>query len=238
MTMTEVRLTKDDRPQEILFAAHLRDLSEQRRAITEAAAQRERLQGLEKLSALGTLLSRVAHELNNPLSTILAQSTLLVEKARDDDTRRRAERILGASERCSRILKSFMAMARQKPRPRTTVDSAEIIRDALELTAYGRRSAGIATTYNPPSNEPRVICDRDFVGQALSHLLVFAQARVMARAEDRRIDVTADTRDGFVVIEIADNGQRARAPGIAAVRPLRPDRSEWRRHRYRAAFGP
>jgi PAS domain S-box-containing protein len=201
MTVTEVRL-----PTGRVFASYLRDLSDQRRAIAEAAAQRERLQGLEKLSALGTLLSGVAHELNNPLSIILAQSTLLVEKARDDDTRRRAERIHGASERCSRILKSFMAMARQKPRPRLPLDCAAIIRDALELTAYGRRSAGIVTEPSLPLDGAQITCDRDIISQALSHLLVFAQARVMARAEERRIDVTAFTRDEFVVIEIADNG--------------------------------
>lgn len=201
MTMTEAVL-----PPERLFAAHLRDLTEHRAAVAEAAAQRERMQGLEKLSALGTLLSGVSHELNNPLSIILAQSTLLLEKARDPDIKRRAERIHGASERCSRILKSFMAMARQKPRAREPVAIADVIRDSLELTAYGRRSAGIETQVSVADGLGPVACDRDLIGQALSHLLVFAQGRLMATGGARTIAVQAAGRDGFVMIEVADNG--------------------------------
>jgi PAS domain S-box-containing protein len=201
MTMTEVAIGG-----ERMFAAHLRDMTEAHRAITEAAAQRERLAGLEKLSALGTLLGGVSHELNNPLSIILAQATLLLEKAREPDIKRRAERIHGAAERCSRILKSFMAMARQRGRAREAVAIGDVVRDALELTAYGRRSAGIETELSIGAGLGAVACDRDMVSQALAHLLVFAQARVSAAEGVRRISVTAAAGDGMVALEVADNG--------------------------------
>lgn len=201
MTMTEVAIGG-----ERLFAAHLRDMTEARRAVAEAAAQRERLAGLEKLSALGTLLGGVSHELNNPLSVILAQATLLLEKAREPDIKRRAERIHGAAERCSRILKSFMAMARQRPRAREAVAIGDVVRDALELTAYGRRSAGIETELAIGEGLGLVACDRDLVSQAIAHLLVFAQARLSAAEGARRIAVTGTARDGVVVVEVADNG--------------------------------
>lgn len=201
MTMTEVAL-----PSRRLVAAHIRDLTERHRAEAEAAAQRERLQGLEKLSALGTLLGGVSHELNNPLSIILAQSTLLLEKAREPDMKRRAERIHGAAERCARILKSFMAMARQKPRAPERLAIADLLRDALDLTAYGRRSAGIETGLSVPDGPGMVDVDRDLVGQAIAHLLVFAQGRLAATPGARRIDVAASLRDGFALVEVADNG--------------------------------
>lgn len=201
MTMIEARLGGQR-----LFAAHLRDLTEKRRLEAEATAQRERLLGLEKLSALGTLLSGVAHELNNPLAIILAQSTLLKEKAKEADVLRRAERIHGASERCARIVKSFMAMARQKPQRRTLHDINDIVRDSLELTGYGRRSAGIETRVTLRDNLPSVCTDRDLVSQALSHVLVFAQSRVMARDADRAIGIATQEREGFVMIEVTDNG--------------------------------
>jgi nitrogen-specific signal transduction histidine kinase len=208
MTMTEAAVpgTEAAVPGARLFAAHLRDLTERRRAEAEGAAQRERLQGLEKLSALGTLLGGVSHELNNPLSIILAQATLLLEKAREPDMKRRAERIHGAAERCARILKSFMAMARQKPRARERVAVADLLRDALDLTAYGRRSAGIETELAVPEEGGAVACDRDLIGQALAHLLVFAQGRLVAAQGARRIAVAASRRDGFAVVEVADNG--------------------------------
>ncbi|WP_088626247.1 PAS domain S-box protein [Oceanicola sp. 22II-s10i] len=201
MTITEARL-----PNRRLFAAHLRDLTERRAAAAAAEEQRRRLEGLEKLSALGTLLGGVAHELNNPLAVILAQSTLLAEKARDPETARRAERIHNASERCARILKSFMAMARQRPTQRARTDAAEILRDALDLTAYGRRSVGIETLAPAPVGPLPVDVDHDLVAQSLAHVLVFLQARIGAGQGLRQIRAETHLRDGFAMIELADTG--------------------------------
>lgn len=201
MTITEARL-----PDRRLFAAHLRDLTDLRRREAEAAAQRARLEGLEKLSALGTLLGGVAHELNNPLAVILAQATLLSEKARDPDTARRAERIHAASERCARILRSFMAMARQRPAQRVRADAAEVLRDALDLTAYGRRSVGIETLAPEAPCPLPVEVDRDLVAQALAHVLVFLQARIATGPGPRRIRAEARARDGFAVLDLGDSG--------------------------------
>ena len=97
-------------------------------------------------------------------------------------------------------------MARQKPRAREPVSIADVIRDSLELTAYGRRSAGIDTQVSVADGLGPVECDRDLIGQALSHLLVFAQGRLMATGGARAISVSAVGRDGFVMVEVSDNG--------------------------------
>ena len=82
---------------EFIAAPGLHDMTEWRR-------MENSLHQNEKLAALGSLLAGVAHELNNPLAVVLAQSTLMKEKAADPATVSRAEKICNAAMRCARIL--------------------------------------------------------------------------------------------------------------------------------------
>ncbi len=191
-----------------LFVSHLRDMTEAKRLDREMRDGRERLHQVEKLSAMGSLLAGVAHELNNPLAIAVAQSTLLVERAESPDVRNRAERIRAAADRCGRIVKSFLAMARQKPPHREAMDLAEAVEAALEVVGYGLRSAGIQISRDlaglPPING-----DRDLLGQVFSNLLINAQQVLTTRTLPRRIDIRGWVEGEFVVLQIADNG-----PGV------------------------
>ena len=84
------------------FTANIRDLSQKQLAAAEIDRHREALNQTEKLAAFGSLLAGVAHELNNPLSIVLGQATMLreeVEGASQGSVAYRAERIEKAAER-------------------------------------------------------------------------------------------------------------------------------------------
>ena len=121
----------------------LLDLTDKQAAEIEIERQREMIYQSEKLGALGALLAGVAHELNNPLSVVVAQATLLQELAPDAKTATRGEKIRLAAERCARIVKTFLAMARQKPPSRSAVDLNQVVAAAIELLGYSLRTAGI-----------------------------------------------------------------------------------------------
>jgi PAS domain S-box-containing protein len=204
LTITEVQL-----PDRRLFTAHLRDLTGPKAAAAEIEAQRGRIHQIEKLSAMGSLLAGVAHELNTPLAILLAQAALLKEKAPTDDVKKRAERIHAAAERSGRIVKSFVAMARQKPPQREPTDLHEVIRASAEITAYGRRSAGIELHLDLSPTPPVISADRDLLGQVVANLLLNAHQVLLDRAPPRAIWLATRLIPEGVEVTVADNG-----PGV------------------------
>ena len=210
LTVTEV--SQNDRR---LFTSHIRDLREAKRLSKEIEEGRNRLHQVEKLTAMGSLLASVAHELNNPLAIVIAQTTLLVDKAGDDDTRRRAERIRAAAERCGRIVKSFLAMARQKPPQREPLGVEEVVRSSLEMVGYGLRSAGIDVEVSFEAALPPILADRDLISQVISNLIINAQQALMERPLPRRIEIDGRREGDRVVLRLADNGPGV-PPEIAA----------------------
>ena len=113
LTITEVQV-----PGRRLFTANLRDLTEARQAEAELARSRETMHRNEKLAAFANLLAGVAHELNNPLAIVIGNAQMLRSDAIDAqvDPRivARAETIQLAAERCGRIVRTFLAMARSQ----------------------------------------------------------------------------------------------------------------------------
>lgn len=205
LTVTEVK-----QPGRRLFTAHLRDLSEPKRAAEELRLQRERLHQVEKLSAMGSLLAGVAHELNNPLAVVVAQATLLSEKAGDAATKDRAKRLHAAAERCGRIVKSFLAMARQKQGQREILDLNTVVAASLEMLSYGLRSAAIAVTMTLDPQLRPIEADRDLISQVVANLIINAQQALTDRAAPRRLELTTGNLANMVLLTVSDNG-----PGIS-----------------------
>jgi two-component system NtrC family sensor kinase len=193
-----------------LFTAHVRDLTQQKEAELEIGRQRDRLYQSEKMSALGSLLAGVAHELNNPLSIVVGQA-LLLEEDGGGELAQRAARIRTAAERCGRIVKSFLAMARQRGPERKSVDLNQIVRAALELVGYGIRSAGIKVTADLAADLPMFSADPDQLSQVVTNLILNAQHALKDMAQPRRLSVRTYYKPAHAQLRlvISDNG-----PGI------------------------
>ncbi|WP_159718912.1 PAS domain S-box protein [Geminicoccus flavidas] len=182
------------------------DLTDQKRLEGEMERQREALYQSEKLTAMGSLLAGVAHELNNPLSVVLGQADILMEEATDSSIRRRAERIQRSADRCARIVRTFLAIARQKSRDRRLVAVADVVQSAIDLAAYGFRADGVLVECRVAPDLPGVLADEDQFHQVVTNLLVNAQQALRERDAPRLLTISAVAEGSQVVLRVEDNG--------------------------------
>ena len=186
------------------------DLTERKKAEAQIAQQQEALQQSEKMAALGGLLAGVAHELNNPLSVVVGQATLLMEGSPEPKVAGRAEKIFKAADRCSRIVKSFLALARRKPPERKPIDLNQIARSSLELLGYQLRNGEVDIQSHLDAALPQVTGDGDQLTQVITNLLLNAVQAMEGWKGQHRITVRSFIdNDNDVVLSIADTG-----PGI------------------------
>jgi PAS domain S-box-containing protein len=202
LTISEVRL-----PERRLFTAHLRDLTPARAADAEIQRQREALHQSEKMATFGSLLAGVAHELNNPLSIVLGNAQLLAEEAEGSALAERAQRVQAAAERCGRIVRSFLAMARQRKTEARSVTVQGLVDTALHLLGYSMRTSGVRVNQDIAADLPAVLCDPDQIQQVLSNLLINARQVLEERPQPRHVRLSARADAESVRLEVADNGR-------------------------------
>ncbi len=196
--------------------AAINDLSEQLRAAEVIDRQRDALRQSEKLSAMGSLLAGVAHELNNPLSIVLGRAGLLEEKAAGSALAPDAHSIREAAERCGRIVRTFLNMARSRPPQRSAVSLNDLAAAAADLMQYSLRTHGITLELQLDPALPAVQADPDQIGQVVLNLVVNAQQALTSVTGVRRltlatgVEAAAGSAPGHVWMRAADTG-----PGVA-----------------------
>jgi PAS domain S-box-containing protein len=203
----EMVLWRTDVGGESFFTASINDLSERRRAQATIEQQREALRQGEKLSAMGGLLAGVAHELNNPLAIVMGRASLLQETCREPALAADLQRIHDAAERCGRIVRTFLNMARSRPVQRAPVVLNELIHAALELLSYGLRSHGVQVDLALSPDLPSAQADADQLGQILLNLIVNAQQALAHTPAPRCLRISSG-------VEPARDGQGARQPRV------------------------
>jgi signal transduction histidine kinase len=191
--------------------ALMRDVSERKRLEDQARDLYHQLLQAEKLAALGQTISGVAHELNNPLATILTCAERLAQRDLDDQTRRGLDTILGESERAARIVRNLLTFARKRHTTRAMVDLNQVVRETLALRAYDQRVSNISIIEALAAGLPQVFADPHQVQQVLLNLIINAeQAMLAAKGRGTLVLHTWHNLEReSVVLEVSDDG-----PGV------------------------
>ncbi len=193
---------------EEVIVSSTRDVTEYLNLQAELQHQREIAHQNEKLSAMGELLAGVAHELNNPLSVVVGYSLMLQEKLDDPVHKKRIERIGQSAERCARIVKTFLAMARQRPAILEQCSLNDVVEMAFDLAGYDARAKGTRIVFDLDSTLPMVDADSDQLVQVFSNLITNATHALSDKRHEGVLTLKTyfDEKLQLVVAEVVDNG--------------------------------
>ena len=178
------------------------------RNLTERRRLEEQLLQAEKLSAIGQLVAGVAHELNNPLTSISGYTQLLLrEKGLNETAREDLTHIHTQAERAARIVQNLLVFAREHKPERRQIDLNDVLRDTLALRAYQLRVDNIHITLEFTSNLPHTIADPFQLQQVVLNLINNAHQAMVERGGVNRLTL----RTALSNRETSDGGSGAPA---------------------------
>ncbi len=175
------------------------------RELKEAQAQ---LLESQKLAAIGQLGAGVAHEINNPLTGILGQAQLLLEKKGEADPEASSlRRIEELARRSREITQNLLRFSQQRAEPDfQRLDLDTVVREALSLAEGQIRDAGVPMEVALGGNVPPVRGDAGHLSQVVLNLLANARAACAGRP-GARIVVSTGAAEGQAWFEVKDTGK-------------------------------
>ena len=192
-----------------LAAANRRSMA----AIVQLKTTQAQLVQAEKLSAIGQLVAGVAHELNNPLTSVIGYAQLLEEEVRSgasQDTEALTSdlrRIADESERAARIVRNLLAFARRQAAEREPHDLSDLFARTVALREYALRTMGIEVAKEFASDLPHAVVDASQVQQALLNLILNAEQAMRGRDVRRlRVGARFDEAAGAIELFASDTG--------------------------------
>jgi PAS domain S-box-containing protein len=178
--------------------------------ITEQKQQNERLIMTDRLACIGELASGAAHELNNPLASIIGFSQLLMEKEAPDDIREDLKIINSEAQRAAIVTNNLLAFARKHAPMKQPNQINNIIEDVLELRAREHELNHIDVESHLAPNLPEVLVDYFQMQQVFMNIIINAEYFITKAHNGGSLTITTQKENSTVRISIADDG-----PGIS-----------------------
>ncbi len=200
---------------EVLTAAYLSKAGQPEivgvsRDVTERRRLQERLLVTDRLASIGELASGMAHELNNPLTSVIGFSELLLEEKIPEGVRADVQFIHSEAQRTAEIIRNMLTFARKHPAVKQPINLNDVLRKVLELRAYEHKISNIETSLRLADDLPEIQADYFQLQQVFLNIVINAEYFMKEIHGQGALKIVSERADNKVRVSIADDG-----PGIA-----------------------
>jgi signal transduction histidine kinase len=170
----------------------------------------EQLIMTDRLASIGELASGIAHELNNPLTSVIGFSQLLLEGDVPADMKEDLGTVYSEAQRAAVIVKNLLTFARKHAPVKQLCQINTVIEDVLRLRAYEQKVNNIEIEKRLGSNLPEIMIDNFQMQQVFLNIVVNGEFAMLESHHRGKLTITTKKYDNFIKITITDDG-----PGIA-----------------------
>ncbi len=163
----------------------------------------------ERLAAMGAMIGGVAHELNNPLTSILGVSELLQDSETNETARKQLAMLQQQARRAADIVQNLTYFSRPPAPGKSSINLVEVVERTLNLHAYSLRKNNITVDFLKEPGVPRALGDPHQLMQVFLNLIVNAEQAIREAREKGTLRIRLGRTDNSVWVSFHDDG-----PGI------------------------
>jgi len=175
------------------------------RDITDKKRLEEQLLQAEKLSSLGEILSGVAHELNNPMTSIIGNVDLLFKKTIPDYMEKKLNIIRKESVRSGKIVQNLLKFARKTGAVSKPTDLNELLKDTVSLRIYNLKMDNVSLDMRLDEELPLIMVDPGQIQQVFMNIINNSHD-ILKKQGGGNITISTSFTDDLVTVTVADDG--------------------------------
>jgi len=180
------------------------------RDITERREMEEQLIVADRLASVGEMAAGIAHELNNPLTSVIGLSQLLAEEDMPDDTKQDIKAIYSEAQRAAAVVKNLLSFARKHAPARQSTQINNVIEDVLKLRAYEHRVNNIQVNSQLDAGLSEIMVDYFQMQQVFLNIILNAEGAMNEAHNQGVLTINTGRVNGNIMVSVTDDG-----PGIA-----------------------
>jgi PAS domain S-box-containing protein len=178
--------------------------------ITERKRGEEQLVVTDRLASIGELVAGIAHELNNPLTSVIGFSQLLMDKDDPSDVKEDLKIICSEAQRAAGVVKNLLTFARKHPPVKQPVNINDIVEKVLELRAYEQKVNNIQVNTDLTPDLPEIMADYFQLQQVFLNIVINAEHFMIEAHNGGTLTIITGSADNTIRVIFNDDG-----PGIS-----------------------
>jgi signal transduction histidine kinase len=200
-----------------LLARSIRYAIERHEMMLERNNMQEQLNFTERLASIGKMASGVAHEINNPLVSVVGFAQMLLDSELPDDVKEDIAIIHRDAQRASTVANNLLAFSKTVELQKKRMNINELLEKTIETRTYEHRSNNIEVALNLAQDLPEIMGDYSHLQQVLLNIIINAEHSMVEAQNGGNLNITTELLDDNVKISIADNGLGIRQKNLGHV---------------------